>query len=265
MRRFFSVFVLGTAMLACSALACSVSFAQTQIRVDVVTTGPVGLAPVFAAFHDGSYDIFNLGGMASAELETLAEVGDPSGLVGAAPAGVTAAGFAPGGPFVPNGGSGSMQFAVGAAQTSFSLASMVLPTNDWFIGTDAAIDISSLLGAAAGTSMMLDLSTVYDAGTELEDFAFAPGGPLVGITTVSSPPGGTSTANPISVVMGPDPFASFANIEPGSFDTTAIDFTGGSIASVTLTVVPEPASFSLVVIAALGLLGTHRRRRQRAE
>ena len=53
----------------------------------------------------------------------------------------------------------------------------------------------------------------------------------------------------ISVVSGPDPFGSFANIEPAGFDTTAADFSGGPIARVTLTVVPEPS------VALLGLLG----------
>ena len=31
-------------------------------------------------------------------------------------------------------------------------------------------DISSLLGAASGTQITIDLNTIYDAGTELEDF-----------------------------------------------------------------------------------------------
>ena len=258
MRNIFRVGVLGTVILA-----CSVSFAATQINVSVTTTGPVGLAPVFAAFHDGSYDIFNAGGTASAGLEALAEVGDFNVLLGAVPAGVNAKGFAPGGPFAPAGGTGNEVFSVEASQTSFSLASMVLPSNDWFIGTDTAVDISSLIGASVGTSIPLVFSTVYDAGTELEDFAFAPGGGLVGITTLSDPAGGTATSNLISTVTEPDPFASFANIEPVVFDTTGIDFTGGSIASVSLTVVPEPNTLSLLVIACLGmgLFGVPRRRR----
>ncbi|MEM8681260.1 MAG: spondin domain-containing protein, partial [Planctomycetota bacterium] len=209
------------------------SYAQTQIEVTVTTTGPVGLAPVFAAFHDGSYDIFDVDGVAtaSAGLELLAELGDPSILVADAPAGVNAAGFAPGGPFAPNGGTGSQQFTVTDGQTMFALASMLLPSNDWFIGTSNSIDISSLLNAPVGSSINFDLSRVYDAGTELEDFMYAPGGPLVGITTPATPPEGTATADPISLVEGPDPFSVFANIQPANFDTSSIDFTGGAIAS----------------------------------
>ena len=90
----------------------SVAVGQTQIRVTVTADGPVGLAPVFATLHDGSYDIFSAGGTASAGLESLAEVGDPSILVGSLPAGVNGAGFAPGGPFGPNGGTGTMEFTV---------------------------------------------------------------------------------------------------------------------------------------------------------
>ncbi|MEM7311557.1 MAG: spondin domain-containing protein [Planctomycetota bacterium] len=249
---------LSFALLFC--LAASTAFAQTQIRVTVTTEGPVGLAPVFAAFHDGSYDIFDTGATSSAELETLAEVGDPSGLVGAAPAGVTAGGFAPGGPFAPNGGTGSMDFTVANNQTSFSFASMVLPTNDWFIGNNVAYDISSLINAAPGTTLTFDQTRVYDAGTEEEDFAFAPGGGLVGITTPADPAGGASTMDAISLVTGPDPFAAFDNIEPVGFDTTTIDFTNGSVATLSLTVVPEPASLGMAAFGLLSLLGLRRRR-----
>jgi len=243
-------------------LAVAMAHAQTQIEVKVTTAGPVGLAPVLAAFHDGSYDIFDTGGMATAGLEQLAEVGDPSALVSEAmAAGVsTVDGFAPGGPFAPNGAMGSHIFTVDNGDSSLSLVSMVLPTNDWFIGTGTPIDISSLLGAAPGTSLNFDLSTVYDAGTELEDFMYAPGGGLVGITTASTPPGGTATSDPISVVGGADPFASFANIEPAGFDTSSISFAGGPVASISLTVVPEPSSVGLLGVGLLGVMVVRRRR-----
>ena len=243
---------------------CSVGIGQTQIQVTVTTLGPVGLVPVFAAFHDGSYDLFDVDGVstASAGLELLAELGDASELISTAPAGVTVGGFAPGGPFMPSGGTGSDVFSVGNTQTSFSMAAMILPSNDWFIGTNNAVDISSLVGAIPGTSISFDLSQGYDAGTEAEDFAFAPGGGLVGITTPADPPGGTATSDPISPIVGPNPYAVFANIEPTNFDTTSIDFTLGPIANVTLTVVPEPASLGLMGLGVVGLL--LRLRRQQA-
>ena len=166
----------------------SVADAATQIQVSLTTDGPVGLAPALVVAHDGSYDLFDVGGMATTGLEDLAEVGDlTAALAEADAAGANAIGFAAGGPFFPNGGTGSAELVVEDTETSLSFASMLLPSNDWFIGTAEAIDISSLLGAAPGTSLDIEFSTVYDSGTELEDFAFAPGGGLVGITTAADP------------------------------------------------------------------------------
>ena len=69
-------------------LATSSAHAVTQIEVTFTSVGPVGFAPLFTAFHDGGYDLFNPGGTASAALETLAEVGDPGALISSVPAGV---------------------------------------------------------------------------------------------------------------------------------------------------------------------------------
>ena len=48
---------------------------------------------------------------------------------------------------------------------------MFLPSNDWFIADQngAGVDISALLDGTS-TEQTIDVTTVYDAGTELEDF-----------------------------------------------------------------------------------------------
>lgn len=253
------IFAMGV-FCAASVWTLGAANAQTHIKVTLTTNGPVGLAPAFVAFHDGGYDLFDVGASASGSLESLAEVGVLDGAIADAnAAGANTAGFAPGGPFAPNGGSGDTVVPVDAANTWLTFGAMVLPSNDWFIGTGDALDVSALVGAAPGASLEWTFSTIYDAGTETEDFAFAPGGGLVGVTTASDPAGGTATANPISVVNGPDPFAVFANIEPMGFDTTSIDFTSGVVGTLTLEVVPEPAT-GLLMLCGVMALGVARRR-----
>jgi len=247
-------------ILSALLTAPSIATAATTIRVDLTTTGPVGFAPAFAGFHDGTAgDLFNVGSNASAGLEALAEVGDTAAITTEF-AGQNFATFAAGGPFVPNGGTGSFTFTVeDTGQGFFSLATMLLPSNDWFTGTDNPINISGLLGAGIGTFQDISLSNVYDGGTEAEDFMFGPGGGLVGIMVPGTDPGaGTATANSISMVTGPDPFGTFANI-PGGFDTNTIDFTGSPVGTVRLTVVPEPSSALLMSLAGLGLISRRRR------
>lgn len=252
-----------TGGLAFSASAQAV----TSIRVTVETTGPVGLAPGFAAFSDGSFDLFAPGSTSSAALENLAETGSPAGLVASlgsnSGGAILGPGVGPGSPPIfAQGASGSAIFSVADGHNMFNFASMLLPSNDWFIGNGNAadLDVSSLLGAAAGTSLMFDFVNVWDGGTELEDFDFSPGNGLIGIT---NPGGGeadfgTDQNGVISLVSGPDPFAAFANADAG-FNSTQFDFTGQTIATVTLEVIPEP---STALLGGLGLLAGLRRRRR---
>ena len=252
-------FVLMGMLCAVGVATPNSLLAQTQIKVTLTTTGPVGLAPALVAAHDGSYDLFDVGGTATLGLENLAEVGDLAEVLDEADmAGANAKQFAPGGPFAPAGGTGSTDLTVADTETSLTFAAMVLPSNDWFIGTSNAIDISSLIGGSLGQFIEVPFDTAYDAGTEEEDFAFAPGGPLVGITTASDPAGGTSTTDTISMVTGSDPFAAFASLEPVSFDTTSIDFTGGTIATLRLEVVPEPATSIMLLGGIVGLVCVRR-------
>ncbi|MEM0895532.1 MAG: spondin domain-containing protein [Verrucomicrobiota bacterium] len=243
-------------ILAATTLGLSAQTTLIEVRLNAL--GPTNYAPLAAVFHDGSYDIFDPGGSASSELETLAEVGDPGPLLGAIPG--SANGGTNGGPTF-SGGFTTFQVLVDNTNTFFNFASMVLPTNDWFIGNPNAIDVSSVVGAAFGTTLTITPPSVWDAGTEQEDFLFnAPPntpGP-------NNPPGGNpddvSTIEIVgtSSVGGGNPFAQFLN-QPVGFDPTSLDFTGSDFASITLTVVPEP---STGLLAGLGLLGLLRRRRR---
>jgi len=251
-----------TSSLALLSLGASAQ-AATLIEVRADVTGPVGLAPFIVGFSDGSFDIFDTGSAASAALETLAETGAPSGFAPPSGGALLGPGVGPGSPpiFAP-GAMASTIFSVADGDGMLNLAAMLLPSNDWFIGNGNALDVSSLLGAANGTTLSFDFINVYDAGTELEDFAAAPGNGLIGIDTPGSgaPGVGTDQGGTVSLLSEADPFSIFANTSPGTFDSSAFNFNGGPIASVTLTVVPEPSVALLGLIGAVALAGSRRRR-----
>lgn len=243
-------------ILCAAGLGFSVAAAAaaTMIRVDFHATGPVAFAPVVGVFHNGSFNHFDAGSMASPSMEVLAEVGNPMPLLATVPG--TANGGTNGAP-VPVGGMTSFIVTAADGNGMFSYASMLLPTNDWFIGNDTARDVSVLLGASPGMSLAFNVMNVWDAGTELEDFATSAGNPLLGLPDGNAA-GGTAQGGVVSLVTAPNPFASFAN-QPGGFNPAALNFTGNPVGSFTLTVVPEPGTAMLAAVAALPLL---RRRRK---
>ena len=227
--------------------------ATTTVLVEYTGSAAVSNAPVAGVFHDGSFNSFMTGSTASAGIETLAEVGNPMPYLSSAPAGSNTG--TNGAPFA-SGTTASFVVTVDDTNTSFSFASMILASNDWFIGNSTPVDVSGILGAGLGTTMSFDALRVYDAGTESEDFAFSAGNPFIGVPGGDAANGDTLT-NPITAVTDPDPYSLFANA-PGGFDSTAYDFTGGSLGSFTLTVIPEPSS---ALLGMLGFIPFLRRRR----
>lgn len=153
--------------------------------------GDIFFTPIFSAVHNGSFNTFDAGSAASGSLESLAE----DGAVGGAIADATAAGAVSGAILGTQGASGNFNgggppplFEPGETSTLsldatslaggpifFSFLSMILPSNDFFIGNDDAqgIQLLNALGEFQGTNGVLEFdvlyNAVYDAGTELND------------------------------------------------------------------------------------------------
>jgi Ca2+-binding RTX toxin-like protein len=156
------------------------------------------LTPVFLATTNGVYDFFNEGAAASVSVERLAEDGTTGPRIDAAMAsgGVSQAVATNGGPFGP----GESRTVVlnawqGNARTRFlSYMSMVIPSNDAFIGNDDPSELSlfdsagRLIERTGANAYVVHGDEVWDAGTEVNDevpentAALAQASPNTGVT-----------------------------------------------------------------------------------
>ncbi len=159
-------------------------------------TGGQPLTPPVIATHRRATRIFKVGQAASFELKEIAENGNVMPLVDALSASsqvasvvVAVAGAPP--PILP-GGSVTVSITATRGAEFFSLASMLICTNDGFTGVD-----SRLLPRKVGEALVLE-SDGYDAGTEIntEDFAdIVPPCPV--LTGVPSTDPGTGASDPL--------------------------------------------------------------------
>lgn len=221
---------------------------MTEIRITVNNTSDTGgtfLTPVWFGFHDNSFDLFNGGEAASAGLEAIAEDGNAAGLDTELVAADT---DGQGG--IITGSQGPIQTReqtsttvnVNASSNSYlSLAAMLLPSNDAFIGTDEAVQLFDANGDFLGAQTLDFLGTdVYDAGTEVNtelDAAFInQTGPNTGVDeggVVHLHPGfNGSLGNPVGegdqiILGGTNAFGEF-------IDPEVADFTqpGATVASI---------------------------------
>ena len=267
----------------------SQSIQAQQVQVSVTNNAPasgIALTPFWFGFHGGGFDTFNSGSAVTPGLESLAEdgaVGTLSGEFNAAVAGgvdstVTGAGAVAfpgaGGPRPILGGeSTSAVFDVGG-NNFLSYASMVLISNDFFVANDNALDISSVL--AGGGPITIFVGTVYDAGTEFNDFATsaANGAPFFSLGGGQTGPNqsGPVDENGVVTLVPPtgNPFAGFANSAllgpdgvPSTFDFNDFgQYPRGNLATITISAVAVPEPGSLTLLAAFAGCGVLRHRRK---
>ena len=256
MRRRFTL-ALAAAIVSCSTLPL---LAQ-QIRVEVENLQPADgffFTPVWVGFHNGGFDLFNTGEAASAGLELLAEEGDFSVLssefAGSGTDGGVfgPAGF-PGAPVIDPGEITSAVFDIGPNDRYFSFASMVIPSNDAFIGNGdpLAYELFDANGIFNGP-LTIDIvgGDIYDSGTEVND----------GLGAAFSASGGVSTQENGTVQLHPG-LGNFLNTQTAAGTTIgSIPGANTPFARITITqAIPEPTSVGLLC----GLVGGLMVRRKR--
>ncbi len=173
-------FVAGLAMVlfaATGAQAANFSVAITNLTQGIYFT------PLLVAAHPAGNHLFEVGTMASANLQAMAEGGDISGLqtdLSALSADVVANPL--GGNLGPGASTTATFTGTAMANTQLSIVAMLLPTNDGFVGLDALT-----VPTAPGTYTYY--LNGYDAGTEVNN-ELVNGGGAPGVLGIPADPGG---------------------------------------------------------------------------
>lgn len=236
--------------IAIFILAASASAVPVRITVEnVAPANGVRLTPLWFGIHDGSFDTLNSGSPASAELERLAEDGDPSFISGVFTSVADGVVFgpvtAPGQPPIYHPGeTGSVVLDVDpSADLYFSYLSMVIPSNDAFIGNDdpAAYKLSD-----AGKLQYLTIDVlgtgIWDAGTEVNDEVPA-NTPLLGQMTPNT---GLTEGGVVRPHAGFIPGGNVLTAFPGA-DFTVANY---PVAQIRVVPIPEPTGLLLAAIGA---------------
>lgn len=180
------------AMLAASGLA---SAADLNVRIVNLTNG-IWYTPFLVAAHTDDSRLFSTGEPASASLQAMAEGGDISGLVSdLTTIGATIAENPAGGLLAPGLSTDVDINTDGTDNVRLSVVSMLLPTNDAFMGLNAI-----MIPTEPGTYVYN--VPAYDAGTEAND-EILNGGGAPGAPGMPADPGGLAGSGATGAA-GPD-------------------------------------------------------------
>ncbi len=167
---------LALTALVATLVVSSPAHAQWRTVTATVTnlapTNSVSFAPLHVGFHNGTFDSFDLGGVAGAGIVSVAEGGSGTQWqADFAAADPTATRGTIGGLLTP-GATASLSFNVNTAiNPFFSFAAMVVPSNDFFIGNDNPMRLFDDMGNLLTSSIFQTTDQIWDAGSE----AFDPG------------------------------------------------------------------------------------------
>ncbi len=259
---------------ACSLTAGMVHATSVQVTIENLSDeNGLYLTPFLNVFHDGSYAGFQEGSAASTQLEAIAEEGQVgaeieriNGLgIGAQTAVATGPqgfGSQPGQPPVLDAGEVTT-FVIELDPSDnryYSFLSMVIPSNDTFVGNGnpLAYELFDDQGAFTNLSeILVDANDIWDGGTEEND----------GLGAAFSAAGGTATDTVGGVVTQSGVDFLFGQPTAAGFVVDGNDV-GRALASISfeeVAPIPLPAALPLL-LAGLGAMGlTSRRRSQRAK
>lgn len=254
--------------LLLAATASPLAAAELEFTItNHSTAGGNAFSPVWLGIHDGTFDTFDTGSSASAAVEAVAELGNT------APITADFAGQGPqttldsaGGPFFP-GASASTTVSVANPTTEryLSFLSMIVPSNDLFMGNDnpTGIELFDAGGNFVGPLTITVLgSNVWDAGTEVNDATDGAAFIMGSDATLGTTENGT-----IALFLGQAGAADYINSILGLTSATGYEFTelvpaDGVLATIEISEVPEPSTLVLAALGISGLVVTVWRRRR---
>ncbi|WP_068545309.1 spondin domain-containing protein [Thalassotalea crassostreae] len=143
------------------ATSLTTNAAELEITVQNLTQG-IYYTPIIIAAHTSDAAMFRSGEMASSELQALAEGGDISSMSTLLASVSADINENPAGGLLGPGMSTSTMLSTSDSNMYLSMAAMILPTNDGFVGLD-----SWMIPTEAGTYTFT--LNAYDAGTEAND------------------------------------------------------------------------------------------------
>ncbi len=171
---------LAAAMSLGAMTTMATAASAATLKVTIENLAPINgtlLTPAWVGFHDGTFDLYNLGESLDGfpGVEELVEDGNNEPLTAAFaashPNGVQGTLLSDGPPPLEIGESTSFLFDVDPSNQYFSYAAMVLPSNDAFIanGNQLAHEIFDDAGNFLGADFIVLGSEVNDGGTEVND------------------------------------------------------------------------------------------------
>ncbi len=258
--------VVPSLLRAVSLFCVAASAATAQSRMVTVTitnlaaANSISFAGTHLGFHSGAFDAFNIGTTATAGIVSVAEGGigtqwqaDFAAADPTATRGLIAGALTP-------GQSRSQSFVVNAGLNKFfTFATMVIPSNDFFLGNDnpQGFRLFDDAGNLLITSITQTSSQIWDAGSEA--FSIAGAAFLVnGVNAVRTAQNGVVSFN-FAELMGFNGEQTAAGYVFNSGLTAGqgiyrIDFTSAAV-------VPEPSSMILLA-SGLMMLGVAVRRKR---